>query len=446
MKKNFLRFIGTAFCSAILAGVLTYNAFAVENDISVKIDDKLVEFTDVKPVIENDRTFVPFRAIFEQMNADVSWNEDERRITAVRDDITVRFTIGKQEVSITENDETTTKVIDAAPFIQNSRTYVPIRFASEALGACVDWDSDTRTVLIVDVDKLMTEYENKFTNIDNYISLISSEKNTGLDGTFNLLMQYKTAMGNIPVSVQGTLTGNKNNVSTEISGTAFADTETIKSAIIQNEGENAINSEVESILSNISNTSYQAMINNADNKLYLSGSAFTAIGLEYGTWAAISLDSFGNNFVNIGSSDNFADYISNSAQSLVLNTNPNNTISTVKNYLDNAKKLYGDKSFTVSEDGIVSLSQSNGSNNYNLALKYDENNKLFDAVLTGTSVNNGITSKITLHETTSSCDFSLSMTGAKKLDINFTLSAQKSDSSKTPAYIPNGDVIDVKLN
>jgi hypothetical protein len=38
--------------------------------------------------------------------------------------------------------------LDAPPTIINGRTMVPIRFISEAFGATVDWDNATRTVTI----------------------------------------------------------------------------------------------------------------------------------------------------------------------------------------------------------------------------------------------------------------------------------------------------------
>jgi hypothetical protein len=41
--------------------------------------------------------------------------------------------------------------MDVAPVIKNNRTLVPVRFIAEALGAKVDWDSDTQTVS-VDLD------------------------------------------------------------------------------------------------------------------------------------------------------------------------------------------------------------------------------------------------------------------------------------------------------
>ena len=38
--------------------------------------------------------------------------------------------------------------LDAPPEIKDGRTFVPIRFVSEALGATVDWNEKTRTVMI----------------------------------------------------------------------------------------------------------------------------------------------------------------------------------------------------------------------------------------------------------------------------------------------------------
>jgi len=39
--------------------------------------------------------------------------------------------------------------LDAPAFIQNGRTYLPVRFISENLGAVVTWDDTAKTVTIV---------------------------------------------------------------------------------------------------------------------------------------------------------------------------------------------------------------------------------------------------------------------------------------------------------
>jgi hypothetical protein len=42
--------------------------------------------------------------------------------------------------------------MDVAPLIINSRTYVPIRFVSEAMGCDVSWDDPTDTVTVTETD------------------------------------------------------------------------------------------------------------------------------------------------------------------------------------------------------------------------------------------------------------------------------------------------------
>ena len=49
MQKKFFRPLGTLFCSALLLGALTVPAMAA-NDISVKVDDQPVSFTDASPI------------------------------------------------------------------------------------------------------------------------------------------------------------------------------------------------------------------------------------------------------------------------------------------------------------------------------------------------------------------------------------------------------------
>jgi hypothetical protein len=57
---------------------------------------------------------------------------------------TLQFTIGRNDFF--HNGEI--RQAEAAPFISQGRTMIPLRVIAEALGAKVDWDEDTRTVMI----------------------------------------------------------------------------------------------------------------------------------------------------------------------------------------------------------------------------------------------------------------------------------------------------------
>lgn len=88
--------------------------------------------TDTTPIIQNNRTFVPIRALVEAFGAEVEWDEKAQKVT---------INYGTQEVVMTIGSKTYTvdgkqKTMDVAPFIvkESSRTMVPVRFVAEALG------------------------------------------------------------------------------------------------------------------------------------------------------------------------------------------------------------------------------------------------------------------------------------------------------------------------
>ncbi|MBQ4347028.1 MAG: copper amine oxidase N-terminal domain-containing protein, partial [Firmicutes bacterium] len=71
MKK---RLIGLVFVFS-----LCISAFAHADNIRVFVDNNEIIF-DQPPIIENDRTLVPLRAIFEALGAEVEWNSETRSI------------------------------------------------------------------------------------------------------------------------------------------------------------------------------------------------------------------------------------------------------------------------------------------------------------------------------------------------------------------------------
>ena len=87
-------------CGAALAAALVLSALpavpARAAGIQVTLNDQPLSFSDAQPLMRDDRTFVPFRAIFETMGATVSWDDASRTVTAKRSDRTVKLTIGRK--------------------------------------------------------------------------------------------------------------------------------------------------------------------------------------------------------------------------------------------------------------------------------------------------------------------------------------------------------------
>ncbi len=102
------------------------------------------ESTDVPAKIVSDRTFLPVRFVAESLGAKVLWNEETRTVTITDGEKKIELVIEKAEITV----DGKTEKLDAAPFIEDSRTLVPVRFISEALGAKVTYDEKTKTVTV----------------------------------------------------------------------------------------------------------------------------------------------------------------------------------------------------------------------------------------------------------------------------------------------------------
>ncbi len=101
----------------------------------------------VTPIMRNDRNMVPLRFISEAMDGDVSWNDELQEVTVNCDFREVKVKIGDDFITVDGEQ----KPIDSPAFLENGRTYVPLRAISEALGKHVDYDNGL--VLISDTEK-----------------------------------------------------------------------------------------------------------------------------------------------------------------------------------------------------------------------------------------------------------------------------------------------------
>ncbi len=111
--------------------------------IRVEINGKAVVF-DTEPTTINDRTMVPMRKIFEILGAQIAWEDSTQTVTATQNGTTIVLTIGSDTAQL--NGEAIQ--LDAAPTVVDDRTLVPVRFIAQSLGATVDWDEASSTVII----------------------------------------------------------------------------------------------------------------------------------------------------------------------------------------------------------------------------------------------------------------------------------------------------------
>jgi hypothetical protein len=123
---------GLIFTAALPAAAATFN---------VSVNGQSLALTE--PATERGgRVFVPLRSIFQSLGAGVAY--DNGTINATAGDKTVQVKIGSNQAIV--NGQQT--FLDAAPYIVGATTMVPLRFVSEALGAEVNYDSNTGAIEI----------------------------------------------------------------------------------------------------------------------------------------------------------------------------------------------------------------------------------------------------------------------------------------------------------
>ncbi len=109
----------------------------------VFIDGQLLR-TQTPPMVISGRMLVGLADIFRALGAKVVWDGPTKKITATRASQTVELWIGRTTAFV----DGAAVALDVPAMIRNSRTYVPIRFVSQALGAGVQYDGPNRAVLI----------------------------------------------------------------------------------------------------------------------------------------------------------------------------------------------------------------------------------------------------------------------------------------------------------
>jgi len=118
-------------------------AQATEAEIRVYVDGvRLV--LDVAPILQNGRTLVPFRPLFETLGYKVNWDSAGQKVTGTRAGSTIELWIGNTRALVNGQPHE----LDVPAIIKNGRTLVPLRFVGEASGKTVRWDSERWCVYV----------------------------------------------------------------------------------------------------------------------------------------------------------------------------------------------------------------------------------------------------------------------------------------------------------
>lgn len=124
----------------LLFSTIILQVFA-ENEISVFINGWYID-TDVPPIIKNDRTLVPVRAVSEALGYEVIWSEDTKQVVISNGGNSVILKIDSEKYLLNSEEKT----LDAPARIVNDRTMVPLSLIMDCFGYETVWDESERRV------------------------------------------------------------------------------------------------------------------------------------------------------------------------------------------------------------------------------------------------------------------------------------------------------------
>ncbi|MEK8129304.1 copper amine oxidase N-terminal domain-containing protein [Paenibacillus filicis] len=100
-------------------------------------------------VLVQGSVLVPLRDLTDVLSAKLTWEAATKSITLDKDGSTVKLTIGDHDVQVNGKGKT----LETAPQILDEKTFVPLRFVTEAFGASVSWNAEKKYAEVVTKDK-----------------------------------------------------------------------------------------------------------------------------------------------------------------------------------------------------------------------------------------------------------------------------------------------------
>ncbi len=181
-------------------------------EVNIEINGETMKIEDMPPVILEDRTLVPARAVFETMGAEVAWNADTKEVYIKKQSDVVILKID-DEIGIKNGIAFS---MDVPAKIVNDRTMIPVRAVSEAFGWEVGWDNKTRLVSITEAEE-PEQPEQPDINDNINMDLDANDglnSNTNTDTNNNTSSNTNTGTNNNTNSNTNTDTNNNTNSNT----------------------------------------------------------------------------------------------------------------------------------------------------------------------------------------------------------------------------------------
>lgn len=156
-------------CASLAAIMLFSSTVFADTTANVFIGEKPVEYSDQTPVIINDRTYIPIRDVFEDLDYAVDWDAESKIVSLSNDYYQIMlFTKTDNILTLDTSFDLNYKKLENPVQIVNGRTMLPLREILETANYSLDWDAETKSAIVTDnndytlLDKQADELENLF--------------------------------------------------------------------------------------------------------------------------------------------------------------------------------------------------------------------------------------------------------------------------------------------
>lgn len=141
MKKHLKACLLAIFVFATVSGTAAASSSGI---ISIVVNNEFV-VTEASPYIDHGTTIVPLSVIKKIPGISVAWDNSNKTVTIVHDNITITLIAGQSSATVGPN-----KVnLPVASLIKNGSVMVPLRFIAEATDAYIAWNPYERDVYVV---------------------------------------------------------------------------------------------------------------------------------------------------------------------------------------------------------------------------------------------------------------------------------------------------------
>ena len=146
--------------SDVIVSLQIDNPIMTVNGVEQEIDEGM----GTSPIIADERTLVPIRAIIEAFGGGISWDDEAKTVLLDMESDQITLVIGSKTAYLNDKAE----ILDVAPEVINERTMLPIRFIAENFNLGVAWNGQERTIYIVREYFTPDEYDFLMGELDDY--------------------------------------------------------------------------------------------------------------------------------------------------------------------------------------------------------------------------------------------------------------------------------------